>query len=222
MALYLLFLGPPGSGKSTMAKKLVEEYGVAHFSTGDIIREKIASDREFKEMFEALIKEGKLLDDETTKKLLMEKLKSTNIKNGFILDGYPRTTKQIHDLESILKELHVNLDLAIYFKLPENVAVERLSKRLYCPNCGKVYNLASVKPKKDGVCDECGKKLEIRPDDMPDAIRKRFREYESKTRPVVEYYKKKGLLKEIDVNDSVEANYKKLKDALKIAKSKQN
>ncbi|MEM4662621.1 MAG: nucleoside monophosphate kinase [Candidatus Diapherotrites archaeon] len=215
MKACLLFMGPPGSGKSTMAKKLVEEYGFVHFSTGDIIREKIANDKKFKEMFEALIREGKLLDDENTKKLLLEKLKAANINNGFILDGYPRTIKQTEDLEDVLKEIHAKLLLVLYFKLPESSAVRRLSKRLYCPKCARVYNLASVKPKKDGFCDYCNVKLEIRPDDMPDAIIKRFREYENKTRPVVEHYKKMGLLKEVDVDDEVEANYKKIKKIIK-------
>lgn len=211
MALHLLFMGPPGSGKSTMAKKLVEQYGLAHFSTGDIIREKIASDAKFKAKFDALIKEGKLLDDETTKQLLLEKMRKSDISKGFILDGYPRTVNQAKDLEKIMKELGRKLDAAIYFSLPEQVAVERLSKRLQCEKCGKIYNLESVKPKKDNICDDCGSKLIVRADDEAETIRTRFREYTEKTKPVVEYYKKKGLLHEIDVNASVEENYKKIK-----------
>lgn len=221
MALVLVFMGPPGAGKSTMAKKLVSDYGLAHFSTGDIIREKIASDPEFKAEFEALIKAGKLLDDERTKQLLLEKIKASDISNGFILDGYPRTVNQAKDLEEILKELGLELNGVIYFSLPEDVAVERLTQRLQCPKCGKIYNLASVRPKVDNICDDCGAKLVARSDDEAESIRTRFREYEAKTKPVVEYYREQGLLYEIDVNDTVEANYKKLKDLVEKIKSKE-
>jgi adenylate kinase len=211
MALFLVFMGPPGAGKSTMAKKLIADYGLAHFSTGDIIREKLANDPEFKAEFDALIKAGKLLDDERTKQLLLEKMQKTDISNGFILDGYPRTVNQAKDLERIMKELGKELNAVIYFSLPEDAAVERLTKRLQCPKCGKIYNLASVKPRVDGICDDCGSKLVTRADDEAETIRRRFREYEEKTKPVVDYYRSKGLLYEIDVNDTVDANYKKLK-----------
>jgi adenylate kinase len=211
MALFLVFMGPPGAGKSTMAKKLIADYGLAHFSTGDIIREKLANDPEFKAEFDALIKAGKLLDDERTKQLLLEKMQKADISNGFILDGYPRTVNQAKDLERIMKELGKELNAVIYFSLPEDAAVERLTKRLQCPKCGKIYNLASVKPRVDGICDDCGSKLVTRADDEAETIRRRFREYEEKTKPVVDYYRSKGLLYEIDVNDTVDANYKKLK-----------
>ena len=220
MAMVLIFMGPPGAGKSTMAKKLVSDYGLAHFSTGDIIREKLANDPKFKAEFDALIKAGKLLDDERTKQLLLEKMRASDISKGFILDGYPRTVNQAHDLEEILKELGLKLNAVIYFSLPEQVAVDRLTKRLQCSKCGKIYNLASVKPKVDGICDECGGKLVTRADDKAETIRTRFREYEEKTRPVVDYYKGLGLLYEIDVNGTVEENYKKLKSLVETLKNK--
>lgn len=219
MALVLVFMGPPGAGKSTMAKKLIADYGLAHFSTGDIIREKLASDPEFKAEFDALIKAGKLLDDERTKKLLLEKMKKTDISKGFILDGYPRTVNQAKDLEKIMQELGKELDAVIYFSLPEEAAVERLTKRLQCPKCGRIYNLASVKPKVAGICDNCGSKLVARKDDEAETIRTRFREYEEKTRPVVDYYRSKGMLYEIDVNGTVEENYRKLKDLIETIKN---
>ncbi|MCD6479075.1 MAG: nucleoside monophosphate kinase [Candidatus Diapherotrites archaeon] len=221
MALFLVFMGPPGAGKSTMAKKLVSDYGLAHFSTGDIIREKLATDPEFKAEFDALVKAGKLLDDERTKQLLLEKMRASNISNGFILDGYPRTVNQAKDLERIMQELGKELNAVIYFSLPERVAIERLTKRLQCPKCGKIYNLASVKPKRANICDDCGTKLVAREDDEAKAIRKRFREYEEKTKPVVDYYRNKGLLYEIDVNDTVEENYKKMKTLVESLKNKQ-
>ena len=152
---------------------------------------------------------------ETTKKLLLDKLMRSDITNGFILDGYPRTVNQAMDLEQIMRELGKELNAVIYFSLPEQAAVERLTKRLQCPKCGRIYNLASVKPKRDGICDNCGSKLVTREDDEVETIRERFREYEDKTRPLLDYYRGKGLLYEIDVNDTVDENYKKMKKLLK-------
>ncbi len=202
----IVLIGAPGAGKSSIAKLFVERNGFEHISTGDLIREKLEKDVNFREKYGALIKKGLLLGDEKMLEILIERLKASG-KERIILDGYPRTIRQAHQLEELAKELGIEKLAVLYIKIDKSTAVTRLSSRRYCRKCGAIYNLLTKKPKHDMLCDECGEKLEIREDDKPEVVEKRFEEFMEKTKPLIEYYRSKGILIEIDGNCELEECY---------------
>jgi adenylate kinase len=186
----LMIIGPQGSGKGTYASRISAALGIPHISTGQIFRDNIAAKTDLGKQVEGFINKGVLVPDEITMKIVKERLAKPDAKNGFIFDGFPRNLKQAEELDKFLK-----LDHVIYLNVPEWLLLERISSRVTCKKCGKIYNLMSIKPKRAGICDDCAGELYVRDDEKPDAIKTRLREYEKNTKPLIDYYKNKGILR---------------------------
>jgi adenylate kinase len=189
----LVFIGPPGIGKGTCAKALSQKYGIPHISTGDIFREEIAKGTELGLKVKQYVEKGLLVPDEIVIEVVKKVLQSPMCSKGFILDGFPRTLRQAEELEKIAK-----IDVAFLFNASVDVIIERVSGRLVCPKCGAIYNIKWRPPKKPGICDVCGTPLIRRKDDEPEVVRERYRIYEQTFAPIIEYYRRKGILVEVD------------------------
>jgi adenylate kinase len=202
-----IFLGPPGAGKGTLAVKAVEILNVPHISTGAIFRAAIAAKSPLGLKVKAIIDSGQLVDDATTIELVKERLAQADTQNGYILDGFPRTIPQAEALATFSK-----VDKVFNFDIPDTAVVERLSGRRVCRSCGANYHTIFNKPKKEGVCDSCGGEIYTREDDKEEAIKKRLVVYRDQTAPLIDYYRNKGLLSDVDARpnvDEVVNNFKK-------------
>jgi len=202
-----IFLGPPGAGKGTLAVKAVDILGAPHISTGAIFRSAIAAKSPLGLKVKAIIDSGKLVDDGTTIALVRERLEQTDALQGYILDGFPRTIPQAEALSSFAE-----VDKVFNFDIPDAAVLQRLSGRRVCRSCGANYHAIFQKPVKDGVCDTCGGELYTREDDKEIAIVKRLEVYRSQTAPLIDYYRAKGLLVDVDARpkiDEVVANFRK-------------
>ena len=193
----LILFGPPGAGKGTHAKILGEKWNVPHLAAGDILRRHIREGTELGKKAKAILERGELVPDALVNDLMAHQLQDSDAKRGFILDGYPRTIGQAEALENFLARRHEKLDLALYFKTSPEVIVDRLSGRRSCPKCGRNYHLRNIPPKVAGKCDECQVDLIERPDDRPETVRHRLEVYEKETAPLLDYYRERGLLKEV-------------------------
>ena len=203
----LIFLGPPGAGKGTLAVKAVEILGIPQISTGSIFRTAIADGTPLGLKVKAIIDAGKLVDDETTIALVKERLTKDDVKKGYILDGFPRTIPQAEALAGFSK-----VDKVINFDIPDSGVLERLGGRRVCRKCGYNFHAVFNPPKKEGVCDHCGGEVYIRDDDKPEAVQKRLEVYRAQTAPLIDYYRGKGLLLDIDARpmvDQIVINFKK-------------
>ena len=192
----IVIFGPPGSGKGTYASRLSPQLGIPKISTGDIFRRIMKEDtplgREIKKIYDA----GGLQSDELTIKILKEEIKKPEAKKGFILDGFPRTIEQAKSLEKIAK-----IDVVVNLDVPDWVIIVRLSNRVTCSKCGTIFNLKFLKPKKEGVCDKCGGELVHRKDDDAAVIQDRLDVYRKQTKPLIDYYETKGLVKNVSCDD---------------------
>jgi len=189
----LVFIGPPSVGKGTYAKILSKKYNIPHISTGDIFREEIAKGSELGLRVKPYVERGVLVPDEIVVEVVKKILQSPLCSRGFILDGYPRTVRQAEELDKI-----VSVDVVFLFEAPLEVIVERVSGRLICPKCGAIYNISWRPPRRPGICDVCGTPLIRRRDDEPELVRERYQLYRQTLTPVVEYYRRKGILVEIN------------------------
>ena len=207
----LVFLGPPGAGKGTLAAKAVELLQIPHISTGAIFRTAIANKTPLGLKVKEIIDAGRLVDDETTIALVRERLAEPDAQKGYILDGFPRTIAQAEALEGFSK-----IDRVVNFDIPDAAVIERLSGRRVCKNCGANYHILFSKPKKDGICDLCGGELYTRDDDKPEAIQKRLEVYRAQTAPLIDYYRKKGLLVDVDARPAVDQVITNFRQALKV------
>jgi adenylate kinase len=194
----LILLGPPGAGKGTQAKLLVQAYGIPHISTGDMFRDHIARNTELGQQVKAITASGQLVPDEVTNALVKDRLSRPDVASGFILDGYPRTVPQAEYLDGLLRSLGRKLERVVSYEVPEEMVVERISGRRSCPKCGAVYHVSQNPPAKAGLCDRDATSLVQRPDDMPENVRVRLAEYGSKTEPLKRFYREKGLLAEVE------------------------
>ena len=211
-------MGPPGSGKGTQALKLSERLKIPHIALGDILREEVAAGTDVGKQAEKFMLAGKLVPDELTIDIIRERLKKSDCRDGFIIDGFPRNSNQAKNLEKIFSELNIDLDKAVYFSIPLPDVVKRLSERRSCKRCGAVYHLTFHLPKKKGVCDRCGGELYQRHDDEESIIKTRFSVYGDETKPLIKHFEEKGVLLEIDAAGGVEEIHKRLLFALGISK----
>ncbi|HBT50958.1 MAG TPA: adenylate kinase [Petrotoga sp.] len=208
----LLFFGPPGAGKGTQAKMVAKEFDIVHISTGDILRDAVSKGTELGKKAKAIMDRGELVSDEIMNNLVKEKLQELD---SFILDGYPRTLDQAKFLDGATKDLKKEIDAAVLIDVSEEEIVKRISNRRVCPNCGKVYNLITLKPKEDEKCDVCGTKLIQRDDDKEEVVRERYKVYKKNTEPVIEYYRKNNKIITIDGAQNVEDVTKELFNILR-------
>ena len=193
----LILFGPPGAGKGTHAKILSGKWKVPHLAAGDILRSHIRQGTDVGKRAKAVIERGELVPDILINELMLGQLETPEAKRGFILDGYPRTMGQAEALEAFLRKKAAALDAALYFKTSVEVIVDRLGGRLSCPKCGANYHVRNIPPKVKGKCDLCQADLVQRPDDKPETIRHRLEVYEKETSPLLDYYRKQGLLQEV-------------------------
>ena len=194
----VVLLGPPGAGKGTQAKWLQERFEACQVSTGDILRKAVAEQTPLGKQAAAYINRGALVPDSLIVDLVAERLKEKDCDKGFVLDGFPRTISQAESLEEILKKMGLALDCVLSVQVPHRVIVERLAGRRTCKGCGALYHLTLDPPSKEGVCDRCGGELYQRDDDREKTITARLKVYEAQTAPLVNYYRERGMLREID------------------------
>jgi len=200
----IVFLGPPGAGKGTQAKILIDKFGIPQISTGDMLREHRAKGTELGKKAQEYMDKGQLVPDEIILGMVKERLSQPDCAKGFILDGFPRTVAQAEALDKILSEMGKKLDFALALVVPDELLVERLTGRRTCKGCGMMYHIKYKPPKVEGKCDVCGGELYQRPDDNEETVRNRLKVYHESTAPLIDYYKKQGILKEIDGSKSIE------------------
>ncbi len=206
----LVLLGPPGSGKGTQGARLAEALGVPRISTGDILRRNVAEGTDLGKRAKAFMESGKLVPDELVIAMTAERLKEPDARKGFILDGFPRTIAQAEALATL-----TTLDAVVNLFLEPEELVKRSAGRRVCPKCESVYHLVSNPPRKAGFCDKCGSALVIRPDDREEVVRTRIETYEKQTAPLVQYYRDRGLLREVYASGLIDEISQRVQEILK-------
>jgi adenylate kinase len=201
----LVLVGPPGAGKGTQAKRIARYYGIPNISTGDIFRSNVAEMTELGELAKSFMDEGELVPDDVTIAMVRDRLGRDDTEPGFLLDGFPRTVPQAEALNGILDDYDAALDAVVKLQVDDEEVVHRLSGRRICRSCGHAYHIEFDRPTRDGVCDLCGGELYQRDDDRPETIRRRLDVYHAQTRPLVEYYKARDLLRMVIGTGAVDA-----------------
>lgn len=194
----IIMLGAPGAGKGTQAKMIADKYGVPHVSTGDIFRANLKNGTELGMEAKKYMDQGLLVPDELTVRILLDRVAQDDCKNGYVLDGFPRTIPQAEVLDSELTKLGDHIDYAINVDVPDENIVKRMSGRRACLTCGATYHIEHVPPKKEGICDVCGSELVLRDDDKPETVKNRLNVYHEQTQPLIDFYTEKGVLKTVD------------------------
>ena len=194
----IIMLGAPGAGKGTQAKQIADQYGIPHISTGDIFRANIKNGTELGQKAKQYMDQGLLVPDELTCDLVMDRIQQEDCKNGFVLDGFPRTIPQAEALTEALNRINETMDYAIDVDVPDGSIVSRMSGRRACLNCGATYHIVSIPTKVEGICDRCGSEVVLRDDDKPETVQKRLSVYHEQTQPLIDYYKNEGVLAEVD------------------------
>jgi len=211
----LILLGAPGAGKGTQAKLISEKYGIPQIATGDILREAVTSGTELGRKAKEFMDRGELVPDEIVIGIVKERLAQPDCENGFILDGFPRTLIQAEALDNILAEMNKKIDAVINIDVSEEEIIKRITYRRTCKKCGAIYHLIYNPPKEDKKCDKCGGELYQRDDDKEETVRERFRVYRERTEPLIDYYKKKGLLHNVDGTKNIKDVFRGIEDVLK-------
>ena len=200
----IIMLGAPGAGKGTQAKMLAEKYGIPHISTGDIFRANIKNGTELGAKAKEYMDKGLLVPDELVVDLVKDRLQQDDCKNGFLLDGFPRTIFQAEKLDEFLSESNLKMDIVINLKVEKEALIKRLTGRRVCKDCGASYHIVNIPPKKEGVCDICGGELIQRKDDNIETVENRINVYEEQTAPLIGYYKEAGSLVDFDGEASLD------------------
>lgn len=205
----LILLGPPGAGKGTQSVVLSRELKIPHISTGDILREAVKDKLPLGLKAKSYMDKGDLVPDEVVTGIVVERLKKPDTRGGYILDGFPRTIKQATDLDAALAKSG-GVDMVIFFETSEKVAITRLTGRRVCRKCGAIYHMTNMPPKKDGICDKCASELVQRPDDKEETVKNRLKVYEAQTKPLIDYYSRKSILKKVSGDLGVDELFKVL------------
>ncbi|MBI4398535.1 MAG: adenylate kinase [Candidatus Omnitrophica bacterium] len=211
----LVFVGPPGAGKGTHAKILSNRHKIPHISTGDILRARIKDGSDIGKIAKSYVESGGLVPDEVVIQMMKERLQEEDTKQGFILDGFPRTLRQAEAFDRALKQLSIRLTAVVDFKASLKTVLRRLTGRRVCPKCNTNYHVVNMPPKKNNMCDVCGEALVQRKDDLEETIRKRLEVYDKDTQPLVDYYRNTGLLQIVNADLEVEDLDKELESTLK-------
>ena len=208
----IMFIAPPAAGKGTQAELVVQKYNIPHISTGDILRDISKEDSEIGHYVFETLSSGRLVKDEITYQLIEDRLKKDDCKNGFIIDGFPRTVAQAIEYDKIISNLGYEIGNVIYISMNEKTLEKRITGRRICENCKMIYNIneSSSAPQVDSICDNCGGKLYQRNDDNLASFQTRYKMYLEKTEPILDHYKNKKVLYEIDGEDTVENVFNKI------------
>ena len=210
----IIMLGAPGAGKGTQAKKIAAKYEIPHISTGDIFRANIKEGTELGKKAKTYMDQGLLVPDELVVDLVVDRVNQEDCKNGYVLDGFPRTIPQAEALDKALAELGQKMDYAIDVDVPDENIVNRMSGRRACLNCGATYHIVSIPTKVEGICDRCGQPVVLRDDDKPETVQKRLTVYHEQTQPLIDYYKNQGILREVDGSVDMEDVFKEILNIL--------
>ena len=200
----IIMLGAPGAGKGTQAKRIAEKYGIPHISTGDIFRANIKEGPELGMKAKEFMDQGLLVPDEVTIGMLLDRIKKEDCVNGYVLDGFPRTIPQAESLTKALEEMGQKIDYAVDVDVPDENIVSRMSGRRACITCGATYHVQFAPPKAEGICDKCGAELVLRDDDKPETVQKRLTVYHEQTQPLIDYYRRAGVLVSVDGTQSMD------------------
>ena len=215
--MYILLMGPPGAGKGTQAEKLIRDYGIPQISTGDMFRAPVKAGTALGIEAKSYMDKGALVPDSVTIGIVKERLQQEDCKKGWILDGFPRNTDQARALDKILKEIGIKLTSVITIKVENKDLIKRICGRMMCKKCGASFHKEFRLPVRENICDNCGSELYQRADDNEATVGQRLAVYESKTKPLIDYYKESGSYCEIDGNQSMEDVYKQIQAALEKA-----
>lgn len=206
----IILLGPPGAGKGTQSVRLAQELSLPHIATGDLLRKNVKEGTELGKEAKGFMDKGLLVPDELVARMLKQRMSNVDVRNGFILDGYPRNLKQAETLDTLLKELNMTIDLVIDLDSSESVIIQRLTGRLVCSGCGANFHIKNMPPKKEGVCDRCQGKLYQRTDDNEETVRKRLEVYRKETSSLIKYYESKRKLHRLSADGEAGAVLEKI------------
>lgn len=209
----IIIMGPPGAGKGTQSEYIVTNFNVVHVSTGDMFRAAIKNETQYGQLAKQYIDKGELVPDSVTNGIVKERLLMDDCQQGFLLDGYPRTVEQAQELDSFCQEQNMNIDIVLNIDVDLEILMARLTGRRICKGCGASYHLEFNPSSTEGICDKCGSELYQRPDDNEESATVRLSTYLEQTKPLIDYYNAKGLLKNVDGLDSID-NVRKSIDAL--------
>lgn len=210
----VIMLGAPGAGKGTQAKQIADKYNIPHISTGDIFRANIKNGTELGKKAKTYMDQGLLVPDELVVELVADRIQQDDCKNGFVLDGFPRTIPQAEALDAALENINEKMDYAIDVDVPDENIITRMSGRRACLNCGATYHIVSIPTKVEGICDRCGNPVVLRDDDKPETVKKRLEVYHEQTQPLINYYKKQDILRTVNGVQPMEEVFKAIVEIL--------
>ena len=211
----IIMLGAPGAGKGTQAKRIAEKWQIPHISTGDIFRMNIKNGTELGMEAKKYMDQGLLVPDELVVKILLDRVAQSDCKNGYVLDGFPRTIPQAEVLDAELEKLGEKIDYAIDVDVPDENIINRMSGRRACITCGATYHIEHIPPKTEGICDKCNSDLILRDDDKPETVKNRLSVYHEQTQPLIDFYSKKGVLQSVDGTKDMNDVFSAIVDILK-------